>query len=836
MAKSRAQIQREYRQRLKERDNEGYLAKERERRRRSYIPSENLSRKERTARNAYNRNYLRVYRAKKKEAIHRIQQENLQNIEVASTSGYESALSPVDPSNSDIDNRMIVQLRFQKKANGPKMRISKELSMVKLEMKDLQEKYDNLKRKYRTNSRSLQRMKRQKVSSPSTPRSKTENMLKEMRLSKEQKDRVRKELIFANAICHDLKAKSRNTTVHKRNEIASIVAGKTIKKYRLLRKLGMKSGLNRNKLSKLATKKETVFQKISRKREISKNKDKVPEFLKRDDNSRNMPGKGDFVKTDNKKEQKRILVDYLGNLYQKFMSENNDVKLSFTSFSRIRPRYIMLTSFIRRDTCLCTKHQNMSLTLKAIKRQNISVSLNAEKEIENKENIVKNVKSIDSEEIEVNQWQRVPIEEKGKKKMIMKIVAKKMKKDEFSKHVGDQFEEFQSHVLRIKTQFAEIKTLKENLPANHCVIHMDFAENYACKTVEEIQSAYWNQTGVTVHPAVVYYRTNPQEELKHKSIVFISNELGHNSNTVVAIIDRLLEELKSLNLTCVHYVTDSPTSQYRNKSIFHVIANHKDLYGITAKWNYWEAGHGKGPCDGLGGLCKRMADEAVNSGKATIQDALDFFAWTQSDKCSLSSVKFIFLSKEDCEQKTNEMSTLQLKPVQGTMKIHAVAGLGNSTVAVRNTSCYCQICLSESFTCQTWREESVSKSNEKVVTKIAEITDTPPSEEIVSDGRDVERQTLLCASEKYSENDFVIAAYDNKYFVGQLTEIDDDDDSLEISFMVRKKLLFQWPNPQDIIWIEKSAVVCKIDAPIPSGRSGRMWKFNNLDINQYNIV
>ena len=38
-------------------------------------------------------------------------------------------------------------------------------------------------------------------------------------------------------------------------------------------------------------------------------------------------------------------------------------------------------------------------------------------------------------------------------------------------------------------------------------------------------------------------------------------------------------------------------------------------------------GHGKGPCDGL---TKRMVDEAVESGKVVIQDATDFFAWTQS--------------------------------------------------------------------------------------------------------------------------------------------------------------------------------------------------------------
>ena len=59
--------------------------------------------------------------------------------------------------------------------------------------------------------------------------------------------------------------------------------------------------------------------------------------------------------------------------------------------------------------------------------------------------------------------------------------------------------------------------------------------------------------------------------------------------------------------------------------IFNLVANHEEKYQCKAIWNYFEAGHGKGPCDGLGGTTKRMADEAVKSGKVNIQDADEFF-------------------------------------------------------------------------------------------------------------------------------------------------------------------------------------------------------------------
>jgi hypothetical protein len=62
---------------------------------------------------------------------------------------------------------------------------------------------------------------------------------------------------------------------------------------------------------------------------------------------------------------------------------------------------------------------------------------------------------------------------------------------------------------------------------------------------------------------------------------------------------------------------------------------------MPATWLYTEAGHGKGPCDGIGGTVKRMADEAVRMGTAHIQDA-DFYQWgINSD----STIKFVYVPK-----------------------------------------------------------------------------------------------------------------------------------------------------------------------------------------------
>jgi hypothetical protein len=74
--------------------------------------------------------------------------------------------------------------------------------------------------------------------------------------------------------------------------------------------------------------------------------------------------------------------------------------------------------------------------------------------------------------------------------------------------------------------------------------------------------------------------------------VVVSDEMSHSPSTVHAFIDKLIPELKLLSpeLSFIHYWTDGPTSQYRNRQCFFIVANHRELYGVGARWNYFEVG------------------------------------------------------------------------------------------------------------------------------------------------------------------------------------------------------------------------------------------------------
>ena len=89
--------------------------------------------------------------------------------------------------------------------------------------------------------------------------------------------------------------------------------------------------------------------------------------MERDDNSKVMPGKKDFKKVAKAvSKQKRILNNYLRNLHLKLISENFNIKISLSSFCHMRPTHLSLINYTSRNACLCTKHQNFALKLKAI--------------------------------------------------------------------------------------------------------------------------------------------------------------------------------------------------------------------------------------------------------------------------------------------------------------------------------------------------------------------------------------------------------------------------------------------------------------------------------------
>ena len=122
--------------------------------------------------------------------------------------------------------------------------------------------------------------------------------------------------------------------------------------------------------------------------------------------------------------------------------------------------------------------------------------------------------------------------------------------------------------------------------------------------------------------------------------------------------------------------------------MFHLVATAKKLLGVEVSWTYFEAGHGKGPCNGVGGAVKRVADQEVNKG-SLIQNAWDLYKVMH---LLPSKIKYMYVTTNTIKEETAKIQQLAMKTVKGTMKIHAVVGLGDGHYATRETSCFKECC------------------------------------------------------------------------------------------------------------------------------------------------
>ncbi|KAK6168731.1 hypothetical protein SNE40_019916 [Patella caerulea] len=87
-----------------------------------------------------------------------------------------------------------------------------------------------------------------------------------------------------------------------------------------------------------------------------------------------------------------------------------------------------------------------------------------------------------------------------------------------------------------------------------------------------------------------------------------------------------------------------------------------------------------------------------------------------------------------------------------------------------------------------------------------------------------------------SENNYVIAIYENLWYWGRVLKVDHNDKDVHVTFMYTTQTKdedtkFRWPNPPDIIWVDFDDVEMIIDPPDPIGKSHQQFKIdkNTLD-------
>ncbi|KAG6461401.1 hypothetical protein O3G_MSEX012609 [Manduca sexta] len=278
---------------------------------------------------------------------------------------------------------------------------------------------------------------------------------------------------------------------------------------------------------------------------------------------------------------------------------------------------------------------------------------------------------------------------KGQEKK--KVVSKKVQLQDLPlnviKKLEDSIPAYFAHCNNVIRQYNTIKMLKSTLSLAEAVIHVDFSENYSLKYNEEIQSVHFGGScsQITLHTSVIYLLDPELGTHKTQSYCTLSECNRHDAAAIWAHLIPLIEYILDISpmLDGLHFISDSPSSQYRNKHMFYAISQlYRDFPQIkTVTWNYLEAGHGKGAPDGVGATLKRTADQIVAFGS----DIATFDDFVKAIKTRIKNIKINIVTEAEILTRT---FPIEIKSFKGTMSVHQVLwSAGCPRMYFRELSC-----------------------------------------------------------------------------------------------------------------------------------------------------
>ena len=122
----------------------------------------------------------------------------------------------------------------------------------------------------------------------------------------------------------------------------------------------------------------------------------------------------------------------------------------------------------------------------------------------------------------------------------------------------------------------KVQNAKRNLKNDEFWIICDFSENYAFAIQNAITGFHWNNNQATIFPIVFYYKdidhqnTSNTHQIKHQTLIIISDSPKHNAVAVHVFLEALNEYL-SQNYPQIHKCinfTDGSPQQFKNVKHF----------------------------------------------------------------------------------------------------------------------------------------------------------------------------------------------------------------------------------------------------------------------------
>ena len=534
--------------------------------------------------------------------------------------------------------------------------------------------------------------------------------------------------------------------------------------------------------------------------------DKVRQFYEDDEYSRQMPGKKDCVSVGGTQYQKRLVLCNLSELYAAFKEAHPNVKIGFSKFCSLRPKWCVLAGASgTHSVCVCSMHQNAVLLTDAVDWDFTYKDL-MEKvvcDVESRVCMMHRCEScpgsealekfLDDElrhldmdsEFHYCQWQTTDR---------ASLVTLTTTYGEYKDLLVEKINELTRHSYLAKAQAKYIKAKKESLKKNEVMILGDFAENYQFLIQDEKQSFHWSKEYCTLHPLVIYYKDD-EGNLQHHSLCFISDDNTHDTcfvHQIQTMIFKFIKE-KIPGITKIYYVSDGCGGQYKNYKNFLNLCYHKDDYGIDAERIFFATSHGKSPCDGIQDSVKRHAAKR-NLQRLKNNEILDYKAVLEVCQAEMKSIVFFGIDKEDMVVVRERMEKrFEVgKTIPGTRSSHHFIPQGGAKIAHK-------LCSEDEFFAAT--------HDFKIPCHVL-LSDVTPST-------------------------YVTCVYNSFWWVGLVHKVNQDQGDVDIQFMHPHgpRKTFNWPRRTDQCPVPITNIICGIQVP-KTHSTGRNFTISDKDYNK----
>ena len=241
---------------------------------------------------------------------------------------------------------------------------------------------------------------------------------------------------------------------------------------------------------------------------------------------------------------------------------------------------------------------------------------------------------------------------------ISRKVQQTLEIKDFIKKLKVELTVMKDHLHRAHMQFRAFKEARLESQANPNIvtIHIDWSENAKLRQAKEEKSAYYYEDQISLHAMYSWSAKGEQ------SYVAISNCNNHKAPAVFASLQPILLEFIKRGVMKIFLVSDSPTSQYRNKSIFWYMQQFAKEHNVCIVWIYLEANKGKGIPDGIGAVAKRAIKDAIaldpDHPKYNVDHLMNYLP------ALTPSIKYVPFTAEDVAKKTELLPDLEA--IKGT--------------------------------------------------------------------------------------------------------------------------------------------------------------------------